>query len=108
MAEKKPLLFMCLAGNSQDGRVQVNTIKDQSWWQEAAGPKCVAMAEDAARMCRGDADHKDVVTLQAFEAASAVDYTSPMATLTACQLVDPTRVPPPALSWEMLQSTSTN
>ena len=24
--EKKPLLFMCLAGNSQDGNVQVNTI----------------------------------------------------------------------------------
>ena len=50
--QKKPLLFMCLAGNSRDGTVQVNTIKHQSWWQEAAGPKCVAMAEEAARMWR--------------------------------------------------------
>ena len=104
---KKPLLFMCLAGNNKDGNVQVRTIKDQSWWQEAAGPKCVAMAEEAARMCGEDAYRKDVAKLQAFEATSAMDYTSPMATLTACQLVDQTCVPP-ALSWEMLQSTSTN
>ena len=48
-------------------------------------------------MCVGDADHRDVVTLQDFEAASARDYTSPMATLTACQLVDQTCVPPGSL-----------
>ena len=48
-------------------------------------------------VCGEDADHKDVATLQAFEAASAVDYTSPMATLTACQLVDPTCVSPNSL-----------
>ena len=94
--------------NTMAGRIHATTLQHQSWWQEAAGPKCVAMAEEAARMCDKDADHKDVVTLQAFEAANAVDYTSPMATLTACQLVDPTCVPPPTLSWEMLQSTSTN
>ena len=94
VAEKKPLLFMCLAGNSRDGQVKVNSIKNQSWWQEAVGPKCVAMAEGAARMCGEDADHKDVATLRVFEPFSAVDYTSPMATLTACQLVDPTSVSP--------------
>ena len=92
--QKKPLLFMCLAGKSRDGTVQVNTIKNQSWWQEAAGPKCVAMAEEAARMCGEDADRKDVAKLQAFEATSAMDYTSPMATLTVCQLVDQTCVSP--------------
>ena len=87
---KKPLLFMCLAGNNKDGNVQVRTIKDQSWWQEAAGSKCLAMAEEAARMCGDDADLKDVATLQAFNAAASVDYINPMATLTACRLVDPT------------------
>ena len=45
-------------------------------------------------MCGEDADHKDVATLRVFEPFSAVDYTSPMATLTACQLVDPTSVSP--------------
>ena len=81
---------MCLAGNNKDGNVQVRTIKDQSWWREAAGSKCLAMAEEAARMCGDDADLKDVATLQAFNAAASVDYTNPMATLTACRLVDPT------------------
>ena len=94
---KKPLLFMCLAGNSKDGQVQVTTIKNQSWWQEAAGPKCLAMAEEAASMCGDDADLKDVATLQAFSAAASVDYISPMATLTACQLVDPTCVTPASI-----------
>ena len=47
------------------------------------------MAEEASRTCGDDADLKDVATLQAFNAAASVDYISPMATLTACQLVDP-------------------
>ena len=85
----KPLLFMCLTSNSKDGKIQVSTIKNQPWWQEAAGSKCLAMAEEAAKMCDDDADLKDVATLQAFNATASVDYISPMATLTACQLVDP-------------------
>ena len=59
----KPLLFMCLAGNRKDGQVQVTTIKNHSWWQEAAGPKCLAMAEEASKTCGDDADLKDVATL---------------------------------------------
>ena len=31
-------------------------LKDQSWMLEAAGPKAVAMAEDAATMCGDNAD----------------------------------------------------
>ena len=47
---KTPLLFMCLTGSSKDGKVSVATLKDQSWRQEAVGPKAVVMAEEAARM----------------------------------------------------------
>ena len=91
---QKPLLFMCLAGSRRAGEIHVTTIKNQSWWQEAAGPKCVTMAEEAARMCGNDADLRDVATLQAFNASAAMDYISPMATLTACRLVDPTCTTP--------------
>ena len=94
---KKPLLFMCLAGNSKNGHVQVTTIKNHSWWQEAAGLKRLAMAEEAAKMCGDDAELKDVATLHAFNAGAAVDYITPMATLTACQLVDTTCATPASI-----------
>ena len=94
---KTPMLFMCLSGNCKDGKVQVTTIKNQSWRQKAEGPKSVTMAEEAARMCSNDADLKDVATLQAFTTAAAADYISPMATLTACRLVDPTCAPPSSI-----------
>ena len=86
---KTPLLFMCLAGSRKDGKVSVATLKDESWRQVAVGPKAVVMAEEAARMCGDDAALRDVAALQTFTAAAAVDYSSPMATLTACHLVDP-------------------
>ena len=88
---------MCLTGSSKDGQVTVATIKNQSWWQEAAGSKSLAMAEEAARMCGDNAALRDVAALQTFTAASAVDYINPMATLTACQLVDPTCAAPASL-----------
>ena len=94
---KTPLLFMCLTGSSKDGKVSVTTLKDQSWMQEAVGPKAVVMAEKAARMCGDDAALKDVAALQTFTAAAAVDYSSPMATLTACHLVDPMCATPASL-----------
>ena len=94
---KTPLLFMCLTGSSKDGKVSVATLKDQSWRQEAVGPKAVVMAEEAARMCGDDAALKDVAALQTFTAAAAVDYSSPMATLTACHLVDPMCATPASL-----------
>ena len=87
---KTPLLFMCLAGSNKEGQVNVATAKNQSWWQEAAGTKALAMAEEAARMCGDDATLRDVAALQPFTPTAAVDYLSPMATLTVCQLVDPT------------------
>ena len=94
---KTPLLFMCLTGSSKDGKVSVATLKDQSWMQEAVGPKAVVMAEEAARMCGDDAALRDVAALQTFTAAAAVDYSSPMATLTACHLVDPMCATPASL-----------
>lgn len=94
---KTPLLFMCLTGSSKDGKVSVTTLKDQSWMQEAVGPKAVVMAEEAARMCGDDAALRDVAALQTFTAAAAVDYSSPMATLTACHLVDPMCATPASL-----------
>ena len=94
---KTPLLFMCLAGSSKDGKVSVATVKDQFWRQVAVGPKAVVMAEEAARMCGDDAALRDVAALPTFTAAAAVDYTNPMATLTACHLVDPMCATPASL-----------
>jgi ribulose bisphosphate carboxylase small subunit len=86
---KTPMLFMSLSGKSDNGQVNVITIKDQSWRQEAVGTKALAMAEQATLMCGDDAPLRDVAALQTFVAREAVDYISPMATLTVCQLVDP-------------------
>ena len=94
---KTPLLFMCLHGNFKDGKVSVATLKDQFWWQEAAGPRSLAMAEEAATMCGNSAALRDVAALPTFTATPAADYTTPMATLTACQLVDPTSTTPASL-----------
>ena len=94
---KTPLLFMCLTGSSKDGKVSVATVKDQFWWQVAVGSKAAAMAEEAARMCGDDAALRDVAALPTFTAAAAVDYTNPMATLTACHLVDPMCATPASL-----------
>ena len=94
---KTPLLFMCLTGGSKDGKVSVATIKNQSWWQEAAGPRSLAMAAEAAELCGDNAALRDVAALPIFTAAAAVDYISPMATLTACQVVDPTCATPGSL-----------
>ena len=84
-----PLLFMCLTGNSKDGKVSVATTKKQSWWQEAVGSRALAMAEEASRTCDDDAPLKDVAALTMFTSAPAVDYLSPLATLTVCQLLAP-------------------
>ena len=86
---RTPMLFMALSGNIKENQVEVTTIKDQSWWQPAAGTKCTAMAESAAMLCGDDAQLTDIATLRAFQATAAIDYTAPMATLTACRLVDP-------------------
>ena len=80
---------MCLAGSSKAGQIQVTSIKNQTWWQEARGPKSLAMAEEAANMCKDDADLNFVATLPTSYAVTSADYISPMATLTVCQLVDP-------------------
>ena len=93
----RPLLFMCLNGTIKDKKVIVTTIKEQSWWKEAFGEKAVVMAEQAATLCGDDAALKDVSALQDFTPATAVDYSSPMATLTACHLVDPMCATPASL-----------
>ena len=92
-----PMLFMCLSGTRKPDRVEVSTIKDQSWLQAAAGTKCATMAGEAAMMCGDHANLKDVATLQEFNASSSIDYTSPMAILTACRLVDPTCATPSSI-----------
>ena len=94
---KTPLLFMCLTGESKDRKVSVTSRKNQSWRQEAVGPKAVAMAEEAARMSGDDVALRDVAALQTFTPATAVDFCSPMATLTACHLVDPLCATPASL-----------
>ena len=88
---------MCLTGESKDRKVSVTSRKNQSWRQEAVGPKAVAMAEEAARMCGDDVALRDVAALQAFTPATAVDFCTPMATLSACHLVDPLCATPGSL-----------
>ena len=73
---------MCLTGNSKDGIVSITTTESQSWWQEAVGSKALAMATDTSEMCCDGAALRDVVALTPFTSALAVDYLSPMATLT--------------------------
>jgi len=91
---RTPMLFMSLSGNRKDGKVQVSTIKNQTWWRSAAGTKSASMAEKAAEMCGERASLTDVASLEVFQAQEAIDYTSPMATLTACRLVDPQSTTP--------------
>ena len=85
---------MCLAGGYKDSKVSVATLKNQSWWQEAAGSRSLAMAAEAAELCGASAALSDVAALPIYTATAAVDYISPMATLTACQVVDPTGATP--------------
>ena len=92
-----PMLFMSLSGSRKADRVEVITIKDQSWWQPAAGTKCATMAEEAAGICGVHATLTDVAALQVFQSHESIDYTSPMATLTACRLVDPTCATPSSI-----------
>ena len=94
---KTPLIFMCLTGSIKEGGVSVATVKDQFWWQVAVGSKADLMAEEVARMCGDDAAVRDVAALPTFTAAAAVDYTNPMATLTACHMVDPMCASPASL-----------
>ena len=87
---RTPMLFMGLAGSRREGKVQVNTVKEQFWWQPAAGPKCESMAKRAAEICDDEAGHADVATLPEFIPAEAVDYTEVPATLSVCRQLDPT------------------
>ena len=84
----KPLLFMCLNGTCKNGEVCVSTVKDQFWFREASGAKSAAMAQQAEKMCNGEADLKDVASLPTFTPTESKDFITPVATLTACQLVD--------------------
>ena len=93
---RTPLLFMALSGSRKQDKVQVITIKAESWWQPAAGSKCDAMTQEAARICDDGANLSDVATLREFQ-GTAIDYISPMATLTACRLMDPTSATPASL-----------
>ena len=91
---KTPMLFMSLSSSRKQNQVEVTTIKDQSWWQPAAGTKGAAMAEAAAMLCGDHAHHADVATLPVFQAHEARDSIEQMATLTACRVVDPTCATP--------------
>lgn len=90
---RSPMLFMCLSGGKKDGTVGVSTLKDQSWWQPAAGAKCDAMASQAAELCGAEARYADVASIPQFEHNEAADYVNVPATLTACRLMDTTALP---------------
>ena len=95
---RTPMVFMALAGSvNKQGKVEVTTLKDLTWWQPAAGSKCDRMAQDAANMCSDGACFTDVASLREFTAREQIDYVSPMATLTNCRLLDPTSATPSKL-----------
>ena len=62
-----PVLFMSLSGNCADGKCQVSTIKDQTWWRPAAGPKSSEMADKATEICSDKATFADVASLKLLE-----------------------------------------
>ena len=83
---KAPVLFMCLQGQiGKESNIEVKTLKDQSWWKLAVGPKSDGMAATASTLC---GNYSDVASLPVFEAMSTVDYVSVPATLSACKLLD--------------------
>jgi len=83
-----PLLFMCLAGNlGTDKKVNVSTLKDQSWWEKASGTKCDMMKEQAGMLCDASTARADVAQLATFQPKEAADYTGVPATLSACSLL---------------------
>ena len=81
---KTPLLFVCLNGNAKGGEMQVTTLKEHSYWQEAAGQR---RDEMAANTPFGN-NVADVAVLPTFVATEATDYLSGTATLTACSVLD--------------------
>lgn len=92
---RTPMVFMALSGSvDKQGKVEVTTLKDLTWWQPAAGSKCDRMAQDAANICSDRANLTDVASLREFTAHEQIDYVSPMATLTNCRLLDPTSADP--------------
>ena len=85
---RTPLLFMCLAGNlGSDKKVNVATVKDQSWWEKANGTKCDMMKEQAGVLCDASAARADVAQLATFQPMEAADYMGVPATLSACSLL---------------------
>ena len=83
-----PLLFMCLAGNlGTDKKVNVTTVKDQSWREKASGTKCDRMKEQAGVLCDASTARADVAQLPTFQPMEATDYTGVPATLSACSLL---------------------
>ena len=105
--EKKPLLFMCLAGNSQDGKVQVNTIKNNHGGRKPQAPS-VSPWQRKQRGC--------VAKMLITRMLSHCKPTRPPVLWTIPAPWPRSRraswwiqhAYPPTLSWEMLQSTSTN
>ena len=92
---RTPILFMALSGCvGKQGKVEVTTVKELTWWQPAAGSKCDSMAQEAANICSDRANLTDVAFLREFTAREQTDYVSPMATLTNCRLLDPTSADP--------------
>jgi len=85
---RTPLLFMCLTGNlGKDKKVNVATVKDQSWWEKASGTKCDKMEAQAGMLCDASTACADVAQLVPFQPTQAADYTSMPATLSACSLL---------------------
>ena len=83
-----PLLFMCLAGNlGTDKKVNVTTLKDQSWWEKADGTKCDTLQSMSSVLCDASAARTDVAQLATFRPMEAADYTCVPATLSACSLL---------------------
>ena len=75
---RTPMVFMALSGSvNKQGKVEVTTLKDLTWWQPAAGSKCDRMAQDAANICSDGANLTDVAALvEVHEASSKGQQTS--------------------------------
>ena len=81
-----PLLFSCLNGNVERGKVSVSTLKGMSFWRTADGDRCAEMKTQAPTLLQSKP--ADVIALPTFVPQEAKDYLSDFATLTVCSLVD--------------------
>lgn len=87
--ERKPMNLMCLQGTYKDDQVAVTPVKDQFWFQPAAGKRSEVLAQQAENLLTKELAVKDVAALNENPSSGAMDFNGEPATLMVAGLLDP-------------------